>query len=121
MPKKKSHPLPDAAPAPTTEQRLSYSLRQIDDDWDKEQTELSRVYINACDAAWRKYLTALKAHSGASGGADFNDQYDQEREAALRAWETGSRAADVKLEKAKGKYVQKPAPLVDTYPIKTPS
>lgn len=94
MAKKKSHPLPEAAPAPTSSQSLSLALRRIDDEWDKKQTELSRTYGSACDAAWRKYVAALHNHTDNS----FNEQYDDEREAALSAWKKNSEAADLQAE-----------------------
>jgi hypothetical protein len=94
MAKKKSHPLPEAAPAPTQGQSLNLALRRIDEEWDKKQTELQKTYNSAMESAWRKYAAALHGHTDNS----FNDQYDDDREAALSAWKKDSKAADLRAE-----------------------
>src|SRR5579863_127421 len=108
MARKKSHPVEEAAVVVRTPaDNISLALRKIDEEWDKEQAECSRVYNSAQESAWRRYVAALHSHTDNS----FNDQFDAEREAALKTWRTNSLAADKKAEAAKQALLKKTPPL----------
>lgn len=95
MAKKKSHPVEAAAVVVRTpSENISLALRKIDEEWDKKQTELQKTYNSAMEQAWRKYAAALHSHTDNS----FNEQYDEDREAALLTWRKGSEAADLQAE-----------------------
>ena len=107
MAKKRSHPVdaPKAVPLLTAGAAHERALGEADAVWTKAIEEASRNYDQAMHGAWSRYIGGLKVHQDVngkkvkSGGTDFDKKYDQERENALRTWNTACAAADKKREK----------------------
>jgi hypothetical protein len=62
---------------------------------DKEFDKVNREYMSAMEGAWRRYITALHADtSHKSAGKDYDNKFDQEREAALAAYHRACKILD---------------------------
>jgi len=109
MVRKKSHP--STQPTSTTPAIVVFdpekAQKAAEAEWDKVFTSANIEYQHGMDAAWRKYVSALKADPTKPGdklwGAerDYDRQYDKGQRAALDRFEAAMGAADKLLESTK--------------------
>lgn len=79
--------------------------KAADAEYDKALSTASADYTAGMEAAWRKYVIALKADPTKPGDKlwgherDYDRQFDEDRATALKRWETVTNAAAKKLER----------------------
>ncbi len=92
MTKKKSQPKPTTSLVPIPTESEDRKQQRLEEEFWKEFDTANSKYWNACNVAWRKYETALKADLEENPKRNvrmrYDDQYDIDISLAIADWRT---------------------------------
>lgn len=89
---------PRAIEIPEPKTAAQIALEKADAEWHGSLESANKKYDQDMNVAWHRYITALRKHTGLSGGTPFDEKYDAERSEALTLWRLATQKADKRLD-----------------------